>query len=303
MVCKECAVEIEGRAAASGRGWLGYMKRTVLGRSRWEAQKEFSYYQVDRDVVRQHRARQEELERQVFTPALRIARSLGVLDSQILRGARVLDLGAGECWLAEAIGLVGGAAEVWATDAVPKQIWAAAAKYSSHPTLRFLIADACDLPFAGEQFDLVVGNLVLHHIHPLEDALREAFRVLAPGARFAAFEPNPLLGALVHEKTSENEAPVFPGAIAAAATRVGFVEVSYDYWWSRFETSLLGPLSPGYRIQARKPGGAPGDAGRRGTVVLRRSIEPMLLQGLRIDSKCKFAELANAQAQQIVDCF
>jgi SAM-dependent methyltransferase len=195
---------------------------------------------------------------------------------------------------------VGGAAEVWATDAVPKQIWAAAAKYPSHPTLRFLIADACDLPFAEDQFDLAVGNLVLHHIHPLEDALREVFRVLAPGARFAAFEPNPLLGALVHEKTSENEAPVFPGAIVAAAERVGFVDVSYHYWWSRFETSRLGLLSPGYRIQARKPGGLGGEAGLRAPVVLRRPIEPMPLQGLLIDSKCKFAALANDQAKQIV---
>ena len=281
-------------------GWLGYMKRTVLGRSTWESTKEFSYYAADREVVLEHQARQEALERQIFAPALRIVAALGLLDSQMLRSARILDLGAGECWLAEAIAILGGAREVWATDAVPKQIWAAAAKYAAHPVLRFLIADARALPFQDGQFDVVAGNLVLHHIHPLEDALSEAFRVLSPGARFAAFEPNPLLGALVHEKTSENEAPVSPHAIMRAARRVGFVEVSHQYWWSRLETSRFGPMSPGYRVQARKPGIAPPPGAARGPVALRRPLQPMSLGGLQIDSECAFASLAHAQAKDLL---
>jgi ubiquinone/menaquinone biosynthesis C-methylase UbiE len=280
----------------SASGWLGYMKRTILGRSKWQAQKEFSYYKADLATVQDHRARQVALERRVFAPGIRIAAALGVLDSELLREARVLDLGAGECWLAQGIGVLAGASEVWATDAVPKQIWAAAARHAAHPILRFLVADACDLPFEAEQFDLVVGNLVLHHIHPLEDALSEAFRVLSPGGLFAAFEPNPFLGALVHEKTSENEAPVVPGAVLRAAARVGFTDLRRDYWWSRLETSKLGPLSPGYRIHARKHGHLPA---MKSTVSLRRPLQPMRLPGLLIDSACKFAELANAQADQI----
>jgi SAM-dependent methyltransferase len=289
----------ESRARGTDGGWLGYMKRTVLGRTKWEASKEFRYYRADAAVVREHRARQDALERKVFAPALRIASSLGVLDSRILGGARVLDLGSGECWLAEGIALVGGAAEVWATDAVPKQIWAAASKYASNPVLRFLIADACDLPFEDSQFDLVVGNLVLHHIHPLEDVLAEAFRVLEPGARFAAFEPNPLFGALVHEATSENEAPVTPQTIVKAAKRVGFVDVGHDYWWSRLETGALGPLSPGYRIHAVKPGQRPSRPAARSAPALRRPLKPTCLGGLQIDSQCKFADLANQQAEEI----
>jgi len=279
------------------RDWIGHMKRTVVGRPRWSPEKEFKYYAAGPAVVLQHRAAQARLEREIFAPGLRLVRALGILDAELLAGARVLDIGAGECWLAEAIAFLGKASEVWAADAVPKQIWAAAERHGNHPHLRFLIADACDLPFASDQFDVVVGNLVLHHIQPLEDVLAEAFRGLAPGGRLAVFEPNPILGAIAHGRTSENEAPVGPCAVVRAAVRVGFINARYQYWWSRFETSHFGLLSPGYRVHAYKPGAA---APERPSVRLRRDLWPMGLPGLRIDSECKFQALANAQAREIL---
>jgi len=52
------------------------------------------------------------------------------------------------------------------------------------------VADAETLPFGDESFDLVVGHAVLHHIPDVEQALREALRVLRPGGRFVfAGEP------------------------------------------------------------------------------------------------------------------
>jgi SAM-dependent methyltransferase len=274
--------------------WYGYVKRMVRGRPAWAAGREFAYYCADAKVVADHRERQEALARQLYLPGLRIVRALGILDADLLRGARVLDLGAGECWVAEAIAQVGGAAEVWAVDAVPKQIWAAAAKYAQHPRLRFVVADVCDLPFADGQFDVVVGNLVLHHVHPLERLLAEVRRVLTPGGRFAAFEPNPLYGALVHEKTSENEAPLLPGTIVRAARAAGFADARCTFWWSRFETSTPGVLCPGYRIQAALPG-ARGHLVGGNPVVTRRDLRPMRLAGLRLDAGCQFADLALEQ--------
>lgn len=46
------------------------------------------------------------------------------------------------------------------------------------------VADAESLPHADNTFDLVIGHAVLHHIPDVEQALREALRVLKPGGRF-----------------------------------------------------------------------------------------------------------------------
>ena len=46
------------------------------------------------------------------------------------------------------------------------------------------VADAEQLPFPDESFDLVVGHAVLHHLPDVELAMREVLRVLKPGGRF-----------------------------------------------------------------------------------------------------------------------
>ncbi len=46
------------------------------------------------------------------------------------------------------------------------------------------VADAEDVPYPDNHFDLVIGHAVLHHIPDVEQALREALRVLKPGGRF-----------------------------------------------------------------------------------------------------------------------
>ncbi|TAM92997.1 MAG: class I SAM-dependent methyltransferase, partial [Jatrophihabitans sp.] len=52
------------------------------------------------------------------------------------------------------------------------------------------VADAEQLPYDDDSFDLVVGHAVLHHIPDVELALREVLRVLRPGGRFVfAGEP------------------------------------------------------------------------------------------------------------------
>ena len=73
-----------------------------------------------------------------------------------------------------------------------------------------VVAQAGELPFEDESFDVVLYRLVLHHIAyqgPLTPAFREAARLLRPGGALVAVEP----GAW-H--------PV--GAALAAANRLGF---------------------------------------------------------------------------------
>ena len=52
------------------------------------------------------------------------------------------------------------------------------------------VADAEQIPYDDDTFDLVVGHAVLHHIPDVELAMREVLRVLKPGGRFVfAGEP------------------------------------------------------------------------------------------------------------------
>jgi len=222
-------------------------------------------------------------------------KSLGLLDGDLLKNSTVLDVGAGEGQLAQAIAFCG-ASEVWAIDAVPKQLWAAAERSPGHPVLRFAIAGADDLPFADESFDIVTGHLVLHHIEPLAPVVKELMRCLRPGGRFVAAEPTPLLGSIVHEHTSANEAPISPRRVMSELQQGGFREIGFKYHWQRLDTTRLGMFSPGYVVWGRKPG----SRGKSGPVVLRRTLDEMKLPGLKIDSGCAFATLAREQEAQIL---
>jgi ubiquinone/menaquinone biosynthesis C-methylase UbiE len=52
------------------------------------------------------------------------------------------------------------------------------------------VADAERLPYEDNEFDIVIGHAVLHHIPDLEQSFREILRVLKPGGRFVfAGEP------------------------------------------------------------------------------------------------------------------
>ncbi len=52
------------------------------------------------------------------------------------------------------------------------------------------IADAAELPFADDSFDLVVCVEVLEHLFAPQEAAREIHRVLRPGGRLVASAPN-----------------------------------------------------------------------------------------------------------------
>nr|HPH30097.1 class I SAM-dependent methyltransferase [Pseudomonadota bacterium] len=192
-----------------------------------------------------------------------------------------------------------GAKEVWACDAVPKQLWAAA-QYGSQlqrwpgragvvgqGPCRYVVAEATSLPFVSGCFDLVVANLVLHHVRPVLAVLQEARRLLRPGGVFAAAEPAPLAGMLAHDATSENEAPLWPQVITDALTQAGFVDVRSEYYWSRFETSRLGVLSPSYRVRGQVPSAATAEALPEALVddaaILSRPLLGTKIPGLLLD--------------------
>jgi SAM-dependent methyltransferase len=102
---------------------------------------------------------------------------------------RILDIGCGEgqvSRLAKRIGaeLVVGVDPTW------NQVRVAAERGGGVHVAR---AGADGLPFADEQFDVVVACLVFEHIREVDAAIAEVARVLRPGGRFCFFLNHPLL--------------------------------------------------------------------------------------------------------------
>jgi SAM-dependent methyltransferase len=54
----------------------------------------------------------------------------------------------------------------------------------------FLVADAEQLPFADREFDVVTLSGLLHHLPSLDKTLSESRRILKPGGRVFAYDPN-----------------------------------------------------------------------------------------------------------------
>jgi SAM-dependent methyltransferase len=113
---------------------------------------------------------------------------------------------------------------------------AIAAATARFPRDEWLVADACALPFPDASFDVVAFSSVLHHIPDFPAALREARRVLRPGGRVFAFDPNllhPAMAVFRHPKSplysakgvSPNERPLRPRMLRDAFAAAGFVRL------------------------------------------------------------------------------
>ena len=104
------------------------------------------------------------------------------------------------------------------------------------PDAPWLQADALRLPFRAASYDGVAFSSVLHHIPDRGAALAEAFRVLRPGGRAFAFDPNllhPAMALFRHPKSplynpegvSPDEQPLLPSVLRDDFRRAGFTAI------------------------------------------------------------------------------
>jgi SAM-dependent methyltransferase len=103
----------------------------------------------------------------------------------------------------------------------------------AHPGIDFQEGDIEHLPFSDGSIDGVVLAGVLHHLPELSKCAAEIKRILRPGGRFVAFDPNRMNPAmyLYRDRSSplyspvgvtENERPVIARELTAAFSAAGF---------------------------------------------------------------------------------
>ena len=59
--------------------------------------------------------------------------------------------------------------------------------------IQTILADACNTGLPSDYFDVVFIDSLLHHLHTLEECLKEIRRILKPGGNLCVMEPRPSL--------------------------------------------------------------------------------------------------------------
>jgi ubiquinone/menaquinone biosynthesis C-methylase UbiE len=165
----------------------------------------------------------------VFTPEsnARLIETIVRL-GQFKRGARVADLGCGSGVFTDLLHRQGCTSV--GLDLSPKLIELGRRKY---PGVEFIEGDVEHLPFPDASLDGVLLSGLVHHLPDPARCAAEVYRVLRPGGRFVAFDPNrmnPFMW-LYRDRASpfyspvgvtENERPVLAREMAATFRKTGF---------------------------------------------------------------------------------
>ena len=112
-------------------------------------------------------------------------------------------------------------ADIVATDLNPAMLDVAHERLSS-PRIRYQAADAQELPFPDESFDLVVCQFGVMFFPDKQAAAHEAWRVLRPGGRYLSVIWNSLTANPASKAIHEAVAAEFPGDPPAFLARVPF---------------------------------------------------------------------------------
>jgi ubiquinone/menaquinone biosynthesis C-methylase UbiE len=111
----------------------------------------------------------------------RFLKKLGLTN---IKGQKVLDIGCGDG--GDALIFANMEADVIGVDITPHPNWHQLERHN----LAFKIADACNLPFSSETFDIVFEKDMLHHIKNPQKALAEIKRVTKKGGQIIIIEAN-----------------------------------------------------------------------------------------------------------------
>jgi len=154
----------------------------------------------------------------------------------IFRERKILDVGAGES-LHGLLVTESYAPRLYVSlELIYHRLLATNARRARLPALALCCGDCYQLPFETGEFDLVVGNGVLHHLPDIAKVTAELGRVLKPGGQYVGREPN-FLNPMVRRRVlgghrSPNEHVLSAGDISAAFAQSGFTS-TLSYFWRR----------------------------------------------------------------------
>ena len=104
---------------------------------------------------------------------------------QLTNGMRILELGCGtgEMWKNH-ISLLNKCSELVLTDISEGMIETVRKNIGNLHNVTYQVVDIQEIPFESNRFDMVIANMVLHHVPDLKKGLSEVKRVLKEGGSF-----------------------------------------------------------------------------------------------------------------------
>lgn len=151
-----------------------------------------------------------------------------------VRGKRLLDLGCGAGENSVYFGMKG--ADCVATDYSPGMVEVALKLAEANGVkVEGFTANAMELDFPDESFDIVYASNLLHHLPEPKLAIREMHRVLKPGGKACFWDPlrhNPIINVYRRMATkvrTEDETPLDINIVRFVESLFG--ETDYDTFW------------------------------------------------------------------------
>ena len=168
--------------------------------------------------------------------------------ASITVGCRALEIGCGPGHVTKRLAEAG--AEATGVDLAPAMV---AVARRSHPELSFEVADAEELPFDDDTFDVVLINFAIHHLPQPARACEEIYRVLVEGGRFVFAGPIEQFGfgAFIEGLSAHHTMDDLPhGPIYLGATREDYVKLVKNAGFGAYDVTVrqitlqLGSLEP-----------------------------------------------------------
>jgi ubiquinone/menaquinone biosynthesis C-methylase UbiE len=157
-----------------------------------------------------------------------------IVDLAALKGnERMLDAGCGTGMMALRIAAQYPGCTVQGVDISPRMI-AAARRDAEQQGLAvdFRVGSILDLPYPGESFDVVITNIMYHHLDLAEkrQAVAEIARVLTPGGRYVSAEFGPRAKNALERRLAKGEYTLYPSHLTEAGLTIVHEELGVLAW-------------------------------------------------------------------------